>query len=251
MQQNNINILNELTNFSFSSKNLILFTKNMEDKRNNTKKEISPKVTSVIKPKETLFDPFLLHKDSLFWCFYVLFFGHEKYEMIGNQHFVEEKKIKFEYIEIIRKKKDILKMHKIKPLSELEDDLANKDAISVKTFIALCIIANVNVLLVDNHKYYETINNDNSPIYIIQQYSKPLKFVMDLESPIDKIEYYRNHFFKLPTFDWTVKSITSYKTDELKVLCEKLGIEPCKTEPNKKLTKKDLYEQILLHFYKE
>ena len=269
------NLLTDLPNFSFSSKNLIFFTKYVEDKKNNIKKEYSNKPT-IKKPNTILFDPFLIHKDSLFWCFYVLLFGLDKYEMIGNQHFVEEKKIKFDYIEIIRAKKDILKMHKIKPLSDLEDDLANKDAIGLKTFIALCIIANVNGLIVDNHKYYETINSDNSPIYIIHRHTKPLKFVMDMESSLDKIEYYRNHFFKLPTFDWRVKSITSYKTEELKVLCEKLGIdpcktdlcktdlcktepcktepcktEPCKTEPCKKVTKKDLYEQIISHFYKE
>jgi hypothetical protein len=252
-------MLNELSNFSFSSKNLISFTKHTKNTNKNLKKEeTNAKSNKECKQtRDNLFDPFLTQKDSLFWCFYVLVFGLDKYEMLGNQHFVEEKKIKFQYIELFRSKKDILKMHKIKPLSELEDDLANKEAIGIKTFIALCIIANVNVMMIDNRKYYETINNDTLPIYIIHHHKQPLKFVMELESPLDKIEYYRNHFFKLPTFDWTIKSISSYKTDELHVLCEKLGIESNESESNKnnknnkKITKKDLYEQIILHFYKQ
>ena len=229
----------------------------MEDNKNNPIKEcVKVNKHILVKKNDSMFDPFLIHKDSLFWCFYVLLFGIDKYELIGNQHFVEEKKIKFEYIEILRKKKDVLKMHKIKPLSEIEDDLANKEAIGIKTFIALCVIVNINIMIIDNHKYYESINNDNSIIHIIYRHTKPLKFVMDLESPADKIEYYRTRFLQLPTFDWNIKTITSYKIDELKVMSEKLGIEPCKTElcktePFKKLTKKDLYEQILLHFYKE
>ena len=47
---------------------------------------------------------------------------------------------KFKYIDIVRKEKDILKINKIRPLSEVEDDLANKNKISLKTFIALCLI---------------------------------------------------------------------------------------------------------------
>ena len=80
----------------------------------NTKKELMNTNNKELKQKkEKTFDPFLNQKDSLFWCFYVLFFGLDKYEMLGNQHFVEEKKIKFEYIQLFRSKKDILKMHKI------------------------------------------------------------------------------------------------------------------------------------------
>ena len=95
-------------------------------------KNYKNKIETMYKPKQ---------KDSLFWCFYILKNGFFNYEMeINNQYFVVEKKEKFKYIEVLRKNKDILKIHKIKPLTELEDDLANKDKISI---IFICSLFNV------------------------------------------------------------------------------------------------------------
>ena len=244
-------LLTDLSKHSFSSKNLIQFTKDVR-----IGGAIKIKTTSknrqndsiVKKPKVDMFDPFLFYKDSLFWCFYVLSFGLEKYEMLGNQHFVEEKKIKFQYIEILRSKKDILKMYKIKPLSEIEDDLANKEVIGVKTFISLCIVSNLNVMIIDKHKYYELNMNDAAITHIIYQHTQPLKFVMDLESTKEKVDNYRNTFFQLDSLNYKLKSITSYKIEELLVLCAKLGIKIQNETSNKKITKKVLYDELILHF---
>ena len=89
---------------------------------------------------ENIYKPY--RADSLFWCFYILKYGFSKYEMeVGNQHFPIEKKEKFKYIDELRKQnnKDLLKIHKIKPFTELEDDLANKDKISIKTFVPITL----------------------------------------------------------------------------------------------------------------
>jgi hypothetical protein len=232
-------LLNDLSEHTFSLQNLTKISEKLE--YSNKKKNIQKK-------NETYFDPFLTQKDSLFWCFYVLFFGFDKYEMLGNQHFVEEKKIKFQYIDIFRSKKDILKMYKIKPLSEIEDELANKEVIGIKSFVALCIVANLNVMIINKHKYYEIKMNDTEKITIIYQYSQPLKFVMDLESTEEKLNNYRNTFFKLDNLNYKLKSINSYKIEELIVLRDKLGIKLNDDISNKKLTKKSLYDEIFLHF---
>jgi hypothetical protein len=113
----------------------------------------------IVHKKESIYKP--RQKDSLFWCFYILKNGFSNYEMeIINQYFVVEKTEKFRYVELIRKNKDILKIHKIKPLTELEDDLANKDKISIKTFFALCVLENINILLVDKRKIFELTFTD-------------------------------------------------------------------------------------------
>ena len=99
--------------------------------------KVENKPVKVLKPKDTIYKPG--KKDSLFWCFYILKYGLSKYEMeVGNQHFTIEKQEKFKYIDEIRKtnNKDLIKTHKIKPLSLLEDDLANQERISIKTFFA-------------------------------------------------------------------------------------------------------------------
>jgi hypothetical protein len=247
------NIINELLEHSFSSKNLVQFVKNttnstniITNKQNTNKQNTKPEMVTCKNNK--YFDPAVLQKDSLFWCFYVLVFGFDKYDMLGNQHFVEEKKIKFQYIEILRNKKDILKMYKIKPLSEIEDELANKEFIEIKTFIALCIVSNLNVMIIDKHKYYEINMNDNADIAIINKYTQPLKFVMDLEVTNEKLNDYRNKFFKLENLNYKLKSINSYKIDELIIFCDKLGIKMDNDSSTKKLTKKALYDEILLHF---
>jgi len=253
-------LINELFEHTFSSKNLIRFVKNTEQPKNsiqnmnnkNDSNEKNNNNTNNSKSENSknnkYFDPFMSQKDSLFWCFYVLVFGFDKYEMLGNQHFVEKKKIKFQYIEILRSKKDILKMYKIKPLSEIEDELANKEFIEVKTFIALCIVSNLNAMILDKRKYYEINMNDTSPFAIIHKYTQPLKFTMELNVTEDKLNDYRNKFFKLDSLNYKLKSINSYKIDELIILCDKLGIKINEDNSNKKLTKKVLYDKILLHF---
>ena len=242
-------LFNELSNHTFSAKNLVNFAKNEcynePQEHNAVQNCVSPKKNQ---KKDTMFDPSLKHKDSLFWCFYVMLFGIDAYDMIGNQHFVEEKKIKFKYIEILRSKKDILKMHKIKPLSEIEDDLANKEKIGLKCFIALCIVANLNAMIINKQKYYEIIMNDNNEPIIIYQKSQPLKFTMSLESTKEIIDSYRNKYFKLETIEYKLKSINSYKMEELVELCNKLEINMNCDSTNKKITKKILYDKIILHF---
>jgi hypothetical protein len=208
--------------------------------------------------KESMYRP--KQKDSLFWCFYILKHGFSNYEMeINNQYFVVEKNEKYKYIELLRKNKELLKIHKIKPLTELEDDLANKDKISIKTFFALCILENINVLLVSKRKFYELLCTDideKHPINIIHRNNESYEHSIELDVNEEIITKYRETFYKMSSFDATLKSMSSYKLDELIDLCKKLdiNIEPkvneCnnKTEGKKKLTKKDIYELLVLKY---
>ena len=56
---------------------------------------------------------------------------------------------------------------------------------------------------------------------------------------IDKIDYYRNNFWKLENLDKPLKAVSSYKADELRDICKRLKIETIK------LTKPQMYEKIL------
>jgi hypothetical protein len=146
-------------------------------------------------------------------------------------------------------------MHKIKPLSELEDDLANKQQISLKTFIALCILNNISVFVVDKHKYYESINvvsdsKDQNHIHIIHKsIGEPVKYFVDLLSTTEKINNYREKYYHVQTLDNKLKSLASYKYDELLEICKKLGIDLDNSNTmTKKKTKAELYEMIILNF---
>ena len=258
----------ELTNpegsfakFMFNSKNLRLFTKHNIDfvscntvKQKETKESNKPlKLKESNNPlklkesKDTIYKPF--KKDSLFWCFFILKHGFSKYEMeVGNQHFSIEKQEKFKYIDELRKtcNKDLLKMHKIKPLSLLEDDLANQERISIKTFFALCIVEKINVMLIDKRKVYEILITDDPKIHIIHRNSVSYEHHIELDVSIDAINVYRETYYKMSTFDVGLKSMASYKVEELLDLCKKLDIslehhfkeEKDKKEKDKKEEKK-------------
>ena len=222
----------------------------------------APPKPKFIKVKETIYRP--RQKDSLFWCFYILKNGFSNYEMeINNQYFVVEKTEKFKYIELIRKNKDILKIHKIKPLTELEDDLANKDKISVKTFFALCVLEDINVLLVDKRKIFEITCiyiDDKHPVNIIHRNSKTYEHHIELDVTPIMVQQYRDTYYTMSSFDATLKSMGSYKLDELTDLCKKLNINIDSNEKTsneksinekhnkKKIGKKDIYELLVLNY---
>lgn len=207
-------------------------------------KNMIESIIPIKKIKNTIFSP--TQKDTLFWCLFVIKYGIDKYEMLDNTHFIVEKQEKFKYIELIRSKKDILKMHKIKPLSELEDDLANKDKISIKTFIALSILEGSNIMVLQNRKIFESINNDDKFIHMIQKSDNQThRFFYDENHDETKMTYYRENYFKLDTIDHKIKTISSYTLQELMDISKKLGINHI---TDKKMQKKELYESIVLHY---
>jgi hypothetical protein len=268
LEESSYNILIDLKDYMFDSKNLLHFTKHTikEEsepiKRENTRLESNPKIgkktTTEEKPIEKPIEKidknyYLKQKDSLFWCFFILKYGLSKYEMeIGNQHFVVEKQEKFHYIETLRQNKELLKMHKIKPLSGIEDDLANKERISIKTFFALCIIENINILLVDKRKIYEVQMNDDPKINVVHRNS--VSYEHYIEFSTDSVSKYRETYFKVSGFDDTIKAMSAYKVDELMELCDKLGInikesgEKGSIIKKVKYSKKDIYEFIVMNF---
>ena len=256
------NVVEELQDYMFTNKNLIGFNKdnfnldvidkrdtNVNDKKNtnvNDKKNTNVKKNEIT---ENIYKP--RQADSLFWCFYILKYGYSKYEMeVGNQHFTIEKAEKFQYIENLRKKKDILKINKIRPLSDLEDDLAHNPRISIKTFFALCIIEKLNILLVDKRKIYESINNDDSEINVIHRNSVSFEHYIELNVTPTKLSNFRETFHKVNGFDNSLKSMSSYKVDDLLELCKKLDINvhPNNSDGKKKMGKKDIYELLVQNF---
>ena len=260
-------IINLLQDYMFTSKNLIRYTKHMIQKPGRHKFMLKPvakhienmnvntdnkKIIRKDKEKSlnTIYKP--KQKDSLFWCFYILKYGFSNYEMeINNQYFVVEKTQKIKYIELLRKNKEILKIHKIKPFTELEDDLANKDKISIKTFFALCILENINILLIDKRKIYELTCIDideKHPVNIIHRNSETFEHHIELDVMTDKINHYRETYYKISGFGDSLKSMSSYKMEELIDLCNKLNITLKEKENKKKFTKKDIYELLVLNY---
>jgi hypothetical protein len=187
-------------------------------------------------------------KDSLFWCFYIMKNGDVKYELLGKINSVIEKKFKIDYVEKIRTEKQLIKSYKFASLSNIENKLANDITIDLKTFLALCVMENVNIIYINKRTYYELLMNDSNDIFIINNFENS-KFGYKVFSKDDsEIEYYRSTLFKIENIDKPIKSITSYKLSELIDYCEKLQINITNKENGKPKLKKDLYELIIQYF---
>lgn len=271
-----LDIYTRLSEFVFTEENLIKCTKyissskpkilknenkGIENKGNENKgnenkgfenkgienKGFENKVNNLQKPIKTkqFYTPY--QTDSLFWCFYILKYGYFNYEMeINNQYFTVEKKEKFAFIEKLRTIKSKLKIFKIKPYTEIEDDLANKNKIEIKTFLALCVLENINVIIINNRKIMElqvTDASENEVSNVIHYNIKSKKYEIEMEVTNEKINYYRNNYLKLESLDMNLKAMGSYKLDELKELCGKLDISL--EENGKKWTKTAIYEVLL------
>lgn len=185
-------------------------------------------------------------KDSLFWCFFMMKFGDEKYEL-SPKHLVEEKKIKIDYVEKIRENKPLLKQYKFASLTHIENQLVNEFKIDIHTFFSLCVLENINIMYIHKKSFYELILNDEEIVYVVQRIDTPLKYGLKNMS-FTEIEQYKTTLFKMENIDKPIKSVSSYKLAELQDFCQKLEIDILNKETNKKKNKNELYESIIQYF---
>ena len=191
-------------------------------------------------------------KDTLFWCYYIIKYGYEDYEMVG-QRFSVEKNLKIECINKIRQDKELLKKYKLKR-SEIESELLNDERVTLKGFLAICIYNNINFLLIDNRKYYELIVNSdvgaNEPSCNIIKCERG-KYTVDITDEVDVIENkltnYRNSYYRIDNLTKPIKAFSTYSLTDLIQICESLKISVT-TPDGKKMKKKELYTEILKHF---
>ena len=148
----------------------------------------------------------------------------------------------------MRKCKQALKIKKIKNLQEdIENELANKDRIEMKTFIALCVAGNINVLFIHKKKCFQLILDSDEPIHVIHQEDNPRRYSYESEATAESIDNYKNTYFQWESVDKPLKAPSAYKVDEIRDLCIKIGVKLSIEDGNqKKKTKKELYDLLLL-----
>ena len=197
------------------------------------------------KEKERFFYP--SQKDQLYWCFFIMKNGFTAYEYPDVSSFVNEKTEKIKCVTMLRDNKQQLKGKKIKNIKEdVENELVNCSTISMKTFIALCVVANINVLYIQKRKCFEMIFDEDSPIHVVHDMLNG-KYCYEPDASKEQIEHYRKKMFKWESIDKPLKAVGSYTSDELVELSKQLGLETMKSGENKKKTKNELYEQIVLN----
>lgn len=206
---------------------------------------ISTRLLKTSSVETSLFSP--KQKDSLFWCYFIIKNGFSAYEYPGITTFVNEKELKFKCIEELRKSKQTLKVKKIKNLREdVENELGNKEKIGMKTFIALCISSNINVLFIHKKKCFELFLDENEAFYVIHQREENghIKYYYEVNASKESIDKYKKTFFAWDNVDKPLKAPSAYNLEELQNLCNLLGISS--EFNNKKKLKKDLYDLLLM-----
>jgi hypothetical protein len=174
--------------------------------------------------------------------------------MIDFKNLIVEKKIKIEYVEKLRKEKQLLKTYKFATLTHIENQLANEQRIDIYTFLTLCVLENLNVFYINKNTYFELLMNDTSTIYLIKKgFVNGNKYVANFGYKIDNKESeeltkYKNEFYKIDNIDKPIKSISAYKVQELIDFCNKLSIETVNNETKKNKNKNELYESLIQYF---
>jgi hypothetical protein len=190
-------------------------------------------------------------QDSLFWCYYIIKNGDVQYEMLQNRNTLTTKNLKINLVSKIRENKPIVKINKIDTISNIESNLANDNLLSIKSFMNLCAIDNINVVFVSNKMYYELLTNDTDSIYIIREIANQLKYNKQYGYEIaseELLQDIRSNLYKVDSLDKPIKAISSYKVSELLEIANKLAIEVVHKDTGKTKTKNELYESIIQHF---
>tara|TARA_X000000368_G_scaffold87803_1_gene66777 strand:+ start:7469 stop:8176 length:708 start_codon:yes stop_codon:yes gene_type:complete len=173
--------------------------------------------------------------DTLFSCFYYIKSG----ESLTDNSFKLEKTFKINFIEIIRNNKDLIKSNKFK-IHDIENNLVNEKNISKKTLLLLCIYYEINIIIIENNVYYKLFGNDNVNSYNILIKDNDLNYKLLINNNNTDSNTYLKNCIEAYNFDKIIKSISSYKSDELKTIADTLNIDINKKNKNK------IYEEILL-----
>lgn len=257
---NNINNTSSTTTSKPISNNILKKDKNITNNKFNTNiKNNSNKIVNS-KPITSHYTFVPTQPDKLFWCFYIFKNGIENYNQLGEINVVHDKKIKIEYIQKMRLKKNQLKPHKIATQNYVENYLLNEDKIDLKSFLYLCVFEGLNVMYINKKTFYEKILTEEDDEFNKDSENKDKICVLskidgssdnygcEINISNEKITYYREKYYHLENIDKPVKTFSAYKLDELVDLCNKLGIDIMNPLTNKKKTKKEMYESIVQYF---
>jgi hypothetical protein len=236
-------IVEELKKYMFNNASLDDINRQKEKYKNNKRCCVPTSLPKVqLKQKDISGSTIpLVTEDTLFWCFYIISEGFSNYEMLIHKNIVGEKKLKIERIEELRKHKDVLKTYRFTTFSNLEDKLANHKKIDISTFLSLCVLKNINVLIIKKKIYFELRMNDTDEIFIIREING--KYGYENSNKLYTNEL-KEDYIGVDNIDKPLKSMSYYKADELVEMCNKFGIETISSKTNKKKTKKEMYDSL-------
>ena len=170
--------------------------------------------------------------DSLFWSFFIVTFGMEKYIMNKGKNYDLQQKIKISAIESMKDNKTILKQYKLSK-TEIEQNLLYDTQITYASFMYLSLLHKQNIVIIDGRVYYECIGNPNDSSLTMFKKDNHHYVIYSMVEKDYALQYY-----KITNMSKRILSISSYKLVDLQNMCKKLKLQV----DGKKM---DLYERIV------
>lgn len=203
-----------------------------------------------IEKKKEEESPFFIpqEKDKLFWCLYIFMHSEYDYKIAKNNSniFSIEKKWKMDTLDKLKEKEVIDYLKSIKTKSaEIEDELMNKEKLSLKGLQIFCFIYKLSVIYVSGRTYCEFLYGNVCNVII----NTPNKEDgIHRKTDDSYIQTIRTTYWKIENVNKPLKSASAYTLTELQDICSKMGIALDNAETKKKKTMKVLYQELLSHF---
>jgi hypothetical protein len=189
------------------------------------------------------------HPDTIFWCLYIAHYGYDDYLCVERNYGLKELEIKKSIADFLRLhpekiKNTNYKITKAATQEILSDLLTTQKETNMNCLLAIITFFRINVIITDetNQFIWEFVSEKNETIstYLLKR-TDLKKYKIRLE-PITEAEIteLKNTKICLDNYLKPMKSISSYKMDELESIATKLG----NIDTNKKWKKQDLYDLL-------
>ena len=103
--------------------------------------------------------------------------------------------MKFNFVNIIRDNKSLLKKYKLRR-SEVEDILINEKMIDIKVFFIMCIYYEIDIMFINRNFYCEVNEGFSDKLNIIRVINGD--FCIDTE--VENLDFYRNNYCKMDKY---------------------------------------------------
>lgn len=215
-------------------------TKDFFEEFNNTTYVESEKpnnekhTTSIVKPKTDITKP---QYNSLFWTLYAIIESEHQLSMIKNHEFKIKNLFSMKFVEDIKQNKAFLKQNKLR-FHEIEASMLYDKDINISTLKAIVLFNRMNMFYIWNNRYYIFESNEDDHFNIIIREREKYTFERELSKKYIMENIVKDKLY-MEDVRIQLKSMTSYKLDDLKSMAKTLGIDI-----ETKKTKQLLYEEI-------
>jgi hypothetical protein len=189
------------------------------------------------------------HQDSLFWCLYIIMYGHNDYIQVSRNYGVKELEVKKHIGDLIRANPNIMKKANIKITKAAVQEIMSELLTSVRdtsylTMMGMLAIYKMNIIMISTNgkTMVHFISNVDSeqPTYVLHKDSFG-KYKLQVE-PIseEQIAELKTTVFCLESHLKPLKTISNYKVEELYGIARQVGV----FDETKKYKKGDLYDEL-------